>query len=126
MCYLSRMGIAFLLTLLILTTTYADGIPKERVDRLDNKLQQWQTEYKIPGLAIVVVYKGEPILMKGYGVADIKTERLVTPETIFAIGSTTKAFTSALIAMEIDDGDMAWDDPITKFLPDFELQIRNR
>ena len=102
---------------------FADGISQDRIDRLDKKLQEWQTEYKIPGLAIAVIYDNQPILMKGYGLADIKSERPVTPETIFAVGSTTKAFTSALIAMEIDQGVMAWDDPITKFLPDFQLQI---
>ena len=110
-------------TLAFTVTCLADAIPQERLDRLDAKLEQWQTEYKIPGLAIAVIHDDQPILMKGYGLADIKSERPVTPETIFAVGSTTKAFTSGLIAMEIDQGVMAWDDPITKFLPEFQLQI---
>ncbi|MDG2054814.1 MAG: serine hydrolase [Phycisphaerales bacterium] len=112
-CFISLFSVA----------VFADGISQDRIDRLDKTLQEWQTEYKIPGLAIAVIYDNQPILMKGYGFADIKSERPVTPETIFAVGSTTKAFTSALIAMEIDQGVMAWDDPITKFLPDFQLQI---
>ena len=45
----------------------------------------------------------------------------VTTKTVFAIGSTTKAFTTAILAMLDDEGRLHWDDPVRKHLPDFQL-----
>ena len=49
----------------------------------------------------------------------------MTPETIFAIGSSTKAFTSTLVGMLVDEGEMGWDDPITDYLPYFSLDVES-
>src|SRR5262249_3367411 len=52
---------------------------------------------------------------------DVKTRELVTPDTVFAIGSVTKAFTTAAMAILVDQGLMNWDDPVRKYLPYFRL-----
>ena len=49
----------------------------------------------------------------------------MTPETIFAIGSSTKAFTSTLVGMLVDEGKMDWDDPVTKYLPYFQINVES-
>jgi CubicO group peptidase (beta-lactamase class C family) len=46
---------------------------------------------------------------------------LVTPSTVFQIGSTIKAFTAALVAMQVDEGGVEWDDPVVNYLPDFQM-----
>jgi CubicO group peptidase (beta-lactamase class C family) len=76
-------------------------------------------------MAIAVVKDDEVVLAHGFGVTNIDTETPVTPETIFAIGSSTKAFTATLVGMLVDEGKMDWDDPITDYLPYFTLNIES-
>ena len=72
-------------------------------------------------MAIAVVKDDEVIFARGFGLADLENETPVTPETIFAIGSATKAFTATLVGMLVDEGNMDWDDPVTKHIPYFTL-----
>ena len=74
-------------------------------------------------MAIAVVKDDKVVLAKGFGYRDMETEQPVTPETLFAIGSTTKAFTATLIGMLSDDSKMSWDDPVDKHIPDFRLKV---
>ncbi|MCA9299051.1 MAG: beta-lactamase family protein, partial [Phycisphaerales bacterium] len=78
----------------------------ERVDWIEAKLEAAMAEHHVPGLAIVVVRDGVPILQRGMGVADLDTGRAVTEDTLFAIGSHTKAMTSFLVAQQVDEGHM--------------------
>jgi len=98
---------------------------EQRLDRLVEQLEQQREALHIPGMAIAVVKDDEVVLAHGFGVTDIETETPVTPETIFAIGSSTKAFTATLIGMLVDEGKMDWDDPITEYIPYFTLDIES-
>jgi len=105
--------------------TPTPGALEQRLDRLVEQLEQQRQTLHIPGMAIAVVKDDEVILAQGFGVADIEKETPVTPETIFAIGSSTKAFTATLIGMLVDEGKMDWDDPITEYIPYFTLDIES-
>lgn len=83
-------------------------------------LSKTLAEWGIPGAAVAVVADGETYT-QGYGVLAAGQPAAVDAETIFAIGSTTKAFTSAAVGMLVDEGKLAWDDPVVKHLPDFAL-----
>ncbi|MCH8274362.1 MAG: serine hydrolase [Armatimonadetes bacterium] len=96
---------------------------KQRLEHLVEQLEQRREQYHIPGLAIAVVKGDKIILARGLGLADVENKKPVTPETIFAIGSSTKAFTAAIIGMLVDEGKMTWDDPVTKYVPYFDLDI---
>jgi len=98
---------------------------EQRLDRLVEQLEQQREALHIPGMAIAVVKDDEVILARGFGVTDIETETPVTPETIFAIGSSTKTFTSALVGMLVDEGKMDWDDPVTEYLPYFQMNVES-
>lgn len=74
-----------------------------------------------PGLAVAVVKDGELLFERGYGVLELGSPERVDAHTRFAIGSTTKAMTAAAIGMLVDEGKVAWDDPVTRHLPRFEL-----
>jgi len=74
-----------------------------------------------PGAAIAVVKDGKVLFAKGYGVRTLGDAARVDAHTLFQIASNTKAFTTAALAMLADDGKLSWDDPVTKFLPGFEL-----
>ena len=124
--------LAFMLILITLvsacacpaTTTEPVSL-EQRLDRLVEQLEQQREALHIPGMAIAVVKDDEVVLTQGFGVTDIETETPVTPETIFAIGSSTKSFTATLIGMLVDEGKMDWDDPITEYIPYFTLDIES-
>jgi CubicO group peptidase (beta-lactamase class C family) len=101
------------------------GSLEQRLERLVEQLEQQRQALHIPGMAIAVVKDDEVILAQGFGVADIEKETPVTPQTIFAIGSSTKAFTATLVGMLVDEGKMDWDDPVTDYLPYFTLDIES-
>lgn len=96
----------------------------ERIAALVERLESARQEHHIPGMAIAVVLDGEVVLARGFGFADVENEIPATETTLFAVGSTTKAFTSALAAMLVDRGKMSWDDPVTRHLPYFDLPVR--
>ena len=78
-------------------------------------------DWRVPGLAVAVVQDGKVVVSKGYGVREIGKPAPVDSHTLFAIGSTTKAMTAALVGMLVDEKKLAWDDPVTKHLPWFQF-----
>ena len=85
---------------------------------MNESLKFWQT----PGAAVVVIRGDDVIYLKGFGVKDVNAKQPVTPDTVFAIGSTTKAMTAAAFGILVDEGKLGWDDPVTKHLPWFQLR----
>ncbi len=88
---------------------------------LQASLEEKRSEQGIPGMAVGVVYQGEVLMARGFGVTDVQSGEAVTEDTLFAVGSTTKAFTTALLASRVESGELDWDDPVSKHLPDFVL-----
>ncbi len=88
---------------------------------LDALMSEAMKYWQAPGSAVVVVRGDEVVYLKGFGVRDANTKQPVTPDTVFAIGSTTKAFVTAAMAMLVDEGRMSWDDPVRKHLSYFRL-----
>lgn len=74
----------------------------------------------LPGAAVAVVTP-EGTEACGFGVKHLRTGEAVTPDTLFAIASVTKAFTTCALAMLVDEGRLAWDDPVRKHLEWFRL-----
>ncbi|MBI5963644.1 MAG: serine hydrolase [Chloroflexi bacterium] len=90
------------------------------IQQLNDTISKTLFDWNIPGAAVAVVQADE-VFTQGYGVCNSDASNKVDADTIFAIGSTTKAFTSALIGMLVDEGKLHWDDLIVKHLPDFEV-----
>jgi len=80
------------------------------------------SDWKVPGLAISIVKDGKIIFAEGFGYRDVKQNLKVTPHTLFAIGSCTKAFTATAMGMLVDEGKVEWDKPVRDYLPTFKLQ----
>ena len=78
-------------------------------------------DWHVAGLSIAVVKDGRIVFAKGYGVRELGRPEAVDTSTMFAIASTTKALTAAAIGMLVDEGKVNWDDPVTKYLPTFQL-----
>jgi CubicO group peptidase (beta-lactamase class C family) len=89
---------------------------------LDNFIQSSMKDWKVPGVSVAVVRDASPVYVKGFGVRDIRSQSPVTPDTLFDIGSCTKAFTSAAIAILVDQHKMQWDAKVNTYVPFFHLQ----
>jgi CubicO group peptidase (beta-lactamase class C family) len=87
----------------------------------DSYIASSMKDWKVPGVAVAIVKDGTVVHRKGFGVRDIRTGEPVTPDTIFDIGSCTKAFTAAAVAMLVDEGKMQWDGKVQTYIPFFHL-----
>ena len=76
----------------------------------------------IPGVSVAVEHHGELLMAEGFGYADLEHDVPVHPETVFRIGSVTKQFTALSILQLVEQGKIALDDEMTRFLPDYPTQ----
>ena len=83
----------------------------------DTVMQTWHG----PGMAIAIVKDDKVVFQKGYGVRELGKADTVDENTLFAIASNTKAFTTASLAILVDEGKLSWNDRVTKYLPDFQM-----
>jgi CubicO group peptidase (beta-lactamase class C family) len=96
----------------------AQTLDVSKVDALaEAALKAWNA----PGIAVAIIQDDRVLMAKGYGVKERGKPDAVTADTVFAIGSMTKAFTTASMAMLIDEGKMSWDDPVRRHVEFFRL-----
>ena len=88
---------------------------------LDAYIQDALTKYQGVGLAIAVVKNDSIVYAKGFGVKKLGDAAPVTPRTLFAVGSTTKAFTTTALGMLVDEGRFTWDTRVTEVMKGVEL-----
>lgn len=105
------------------TATYAqqDKAVAKKLKGIDKYIETAMKDWKVPGVAMVVVKDGKVAYSKGYGYRDVAKKLPVTSKTLFAIGSSTKAFTAASVCQLVDDGVLDLDKPVKSYLPDFKL-----
>ena len=89
---------------------------------IEKAIDDKRKELGIPGLSLAIVKDDRLIYLKGLGVKDFERKLPVTPDTRFAIGSASKAFTAMLAVMSADEGKLSLDDSPKKFLPYFTLR----
>ena len=98
------------------------GISQEAtLKKLDKYFQTSLTAWNIPGMSIAIVKDDSLVFAKGYGVRDIATKEAVDENTLFAIASNSKSFTSAALAILVDEGTLKWDDKVIDYLSYFKL-----
>jgi CubicO group peptidase (beta-lactamase class C family) len=97
------------------------SIPAFAQDYLDTVVEQSRKEFDVPGIAVAIVKDGKVVKEQGYGVRRLGNPTPVTPHTIFGIASNTKIFTSAALAMLVDEGKLNWDDRVVDRLPGFQM-----
>ncbi len=94
---------------------------KEALSDFDAWMKGKLKSFRVPGAAICVVVRGEVILARGYGERDVEAQLPATADTLFAIGSTTKAFTAFALAQAVQRGELEWDAPVRTYLPELDL-----
>jgi len=88
---------------------------------LDTYIHKVMKRWQVPGLAIAVVKDGKVVLSKGYGVRELGKPGKVDANTLFTIGSNSKAFTAAALGTLVSAGKLTWDAPVTNYVKDFKL-----
>ncbi|HJS51289.1 MAG TPA: serine hydrolase [Pyrinomonadaceae bacterium] len=111
------LGLATFTLLFLLLSQLVHG----QLNGFDEYVTKAMRDWEVPGIAIAVIKDDKIVLAKGYGVRQLGAEAPVDERTLFAIGSSSKAFTAAGLAMLVDEGKIKWDDPAVKHLPGFEM-----
>ena len=94
---------------------------EKAVAEIEAKTEARRKELGIPGMSLVIVKDDQIIYVKGLGYKDFENKIAVTPDTQFAIGSATKAFTALSVLMTQDEGKLSLDDSPKKLLPYFKM-----
>ncbi len=87
-----------------------------RADTVDDYVRAQMIWEQIPGLSIAVVRDGKVIKAEGYGFANLETNTVATPETVYRIGSVSKQFLAAGMMVLVQEGKVGLDDPVSKYL----------
>jgi CubicO group peptidase (beta-lactamase class C family) len=93
----------------------------ERLKEIDAYAGEVMSRWSGAGMAIAIVKDDKVVFQKGYGVRELGRADRVDENTVFAIASNSKAFTTAALAILVDEKKIAWDDKVSKYLPDFQM-----
>ena len=106
----------------LFTSSYGqNNISETNLNGLDPYIENAMKDWSVQGCAVAIVKNGKVIFSKGFGFRDVKNQLPVTPNTLFAIGSCTKAFTSASICLLVDEGKVVFNKPVIDYIPTFKL-----
>ncbi|MDX1413978.1 MAG: serine hydrolase [Candidatus Promineifilaceae bacterium] len=92
------------------------------IPAVEQEVEEILHDYQVPGAAIAVVKNDALLFAMGCGLRSIDEAHPVDIHTCFGIASISKSFTTMALGMLVDEGLLSWSDPVTKFLPDFQMQ----
>lgn len=117
------MSIRPILASLALVLSLGLSAQQPDLNALDAYVADAVVKFDQPGLAVGIVKDGQLVWSKGYGKLDLAKADPVTPNSIFFIASISKAFTACAIGLLVDDGKLAWNDPVVKHMPWFRTPV---
>jgi len=106
--------------LLFLCTSFSSSAQID-ANKLDQHLAQVVENWDIPGMTVGVVQNGQLVYSKGFGVKEVGKNEKVDGNTLYAIASNSKAFTSAILGMLVDEGKLDWNTKVQDVLPYFQV-----
>ena len=119
---MKKFSFAFLLLFFTCQFLHAqNNIPVFVKDSLDIYVQRGLERWQLPGVAVCIVKDGEVVISKGFGLKDIGKNEKVDENTLFMIGSNTKAFTGTLLALLENEEKCQLSDKVQRWLPDFQM-----
>ena len=92
--------------------------PAQSIGELQQQLEKVLKDTHTPAVSVAIVHRDGPEWIAALGVADVASGRPAKPETLFRIGSVSKAFTSLSILKLVNQGKLSLDDPVRKLAPD--------
>jgi CubicO group peptidase (beta-lactamase class C family) len=119
----TALSVKFTVSLFMLLATPAEAQPAMPISaqKIDDTVARAMKAFEVPGMAVGIVKDGKLIFAKGYGVREAGMPGRVDSGTLFQIGSNTKAFTTAALAIMVDEGKIRWDDKVIDHLPEFRM-----
>ncbi len=108
---------SFLIALMLLIPL-SGQLTSSEIDKL---VENAMEKFTVAGVAVGVVKDGEIIHAKGYGLKSVETGEKVDEHTSFAIASNSKAFTSAALAILVEEGLLSWQDRVIDYIPEFKM-----
>jgi CubicO group peptidase (beta-lactamase class C family) len=105
---------------LVFTAAHA-GSPATPQTTYDRIVDDAVARYHLPGIAVGVVEDGKVVYTRTVGELEAGSGQKIDAQSIFKIASNTKAMTASVLARLVDQGKLRWDDPVTKYLPDFKM-----
>ena len=114
-------AILFFLSIFLTGQQVLAGLSPRTIRQLDEYYRRVLTDWDLPGMAIGIIYDGQLVFSRGYGVKEIEKPATPDANTLFAIASNTKAITATIIGMLVDEGLLEWDDKVKDHLPYFAL-----
>lgn len=109
---------SFILAFSLLVNSTNAQVSAHEIDSLTELVM---TTFDVPGISVGVVKDGKLIHAKGYGVSSINSKKKMDENTLVGIASNSKAFTTAALAMLVDEGKLKWEDKVRDYIPEFKL-----
>jgi CubicO group peptidase (beta-lactamase class C family) len=100
-------------------STASSGFSRPKLESVGDYIRNEIATGKIPGAVILIQQHGRPVYFETFGVRDVESQRPMTADTIFRLYSMSKPITSVAAMMLVEDGKLALDDPLSKYLPAF-------
>jgi CubicO group peptidase (beta-lactamase class C family) len=108
--------------LILLAQPYIFAQPSAKTFKeIDAFIEKARTDWQVPGVGVAIVQGNKVLYAKGFGPADLESGRIVDDNTLFAIGSSTKAMTALSVLQLVDDDLVELDKPVREYLPDFRM-----
>jgi CubicO group peptidase (beta-lactamase class C family) len=115
--------ISLVLAVLLLQFSISAQTLDEKIKEIDDYantvISSWKTSGA--GMAVAVIKDDKVVHAKGYGIRELGKPDPVDADTVFAIASNSKAFTTGALAILVDEKKLSWDDKVSKYLPDFQM-----
>ena len=112
----------FFICWFIISVNAQNELPSFITDSLDSYAERALIEWNVPGIAVCVVKDGEVVVQKGYGIREFGKNDKVDENTLFMIGSNTKAFTATALAMLEEEGKCTLNDKVIEWVPNFKMK----
>ncbi|MEQ8702641.1 MAG: serine hydrolase [Phaeodactylibacter sp.] len=96
-------------------------LPEQQIGQIDAFANQLLEDWKVPGIGLGIVQNDKIVYVQGYGQRDLESASPVTPNTLFAIGSSSKAFTGLSVLQQAEEGLIDLDAPVLDYLPEFRM-----
>tara|TARA_R110002073_G_scaffold72537_1_gene177358 strand:+ start:351666 stop:353240 length:1575 start_codon:yes stop_codon:yes gene_type:complete len=110
--------LVLILNLLLNQSLFSQAYSSNQIDSIVSKAMSIRPN---AGIAVVVVKDDKVVHLKGYGVTAVNNKEAVNENTLFAIASNSKAFTTAALAMLVDQGKLKWQDKVVDYIPEFKM-----
>jgi CubicO group peptidase (beta-lactamase class C family) len=118
---MNKLKPCLILLLLLNLFVFSTGSAQISSTEIDSLVEKAMNKFNVVGAAVAIVKDGKIIHSKGYGIKSIETKEKVNEHTNFAIGSNTKAFTTAALSILIDEGKLSWQDRVKDYIPEFKM-----